>query len=134
MSLGEFEAVEGFWLHFLARFLGSLGRSTGERFLPSLSSSLEISLRLRISREKVNRMASDFQRKITQRQQTRKCNIVLISFAKPFNLYRLKLVIQALQGHPTSKLSQKPLRDVSRLLAMYKDCLKREFDLFGYLS
>ena len=44
------------------------------------------------------------------------------------------------QGHPTSKLRQKPLRDVFRLLVIYKDCLKRfyyhleEFDLFGYFS
>ena len=44
------------------------------------------------------------------------------------------------QGHPASKLSQKPLKDISRLLVIYKDCLKRcfyqleEFDLFGYLS
>ena len=44
------------------------------------------------------------------------------------------------QGHPMSKLSQKHLKNISRLLVMYKDCLKRyfyhpgEFDLFGYLS
>ena len=31
------------------------------------------------------------------------------------------------QGHPTSKLSQKPSRYVSRLLIMYKDCLNRCF-------
>ena len=42
-------------------------------------------------------------------------------------------------GHPTCKLSQKALKDISRLLVMYKDCLKRyfyhqeEFDLFGNL-
>ena len=45
------------------------------------------------------------------------------------------------QEHPRSKLSQNPLGDVSRLLVMYKDCLKSfffyhlaEFDPFGYLS
>ena len=45
------------------------------------------------------------------------------------------------QGQPTRKLSEKPLKDISRLLViMYKDCLKRcfdhleQFDLFGYLS
>ena len=44
------------------------------------------------------------------------------------------------QGHPTNKFSQKPLRDIFRLLVMYKDCLKRcfynlaEFDQLGYLG
>ena len=31
------------------------------------------------------------------------------------------------QGHLTNKLSQKPWRDISRLLVMCKDCLKRFF-------
>ena len=31
---------------------------------------------------------------------------------------------ECLQGHPTSKLSQKPLRDIFRPLVMYNDCLK----------
>ena len=45
-----------------------------------------------------------------------------------------------MQGHPTSKLSKNPLRDISRLLVMFKDCLKscfdqlEIFDLFGFLS
>ena len=49
-------------------------------------------------------------------------------------------VLIADQGHPTKQLSQKPLTGISRLLVMYKDCLKRyfyhleEFDLFGYFS
>ena len=40
------------------------------------------------------------------------------------------------QGHPTSKLAKTPLRDISRLLVMLKDCLKicfdqlEKFDLF----
>ena len=40
---------------------------------------------------------------------------------------------------PSEQISQKPLRAISRLLVMYKNCLKRcfyhleEFDLFGYL-
>ena len=42
------------------------------------------------------------------------------------------------QGHSTGKLSEKPLRDISRLLVMCKVCPERcfhlleEFDLFGY--
>ena len=44
------------------------------------------------------------------------------------------------QGHPTNKLSQKPLTGIIRLLVIYKACLKRhfnhleQFDLFGYFS
>ena len=44
------------------------------------------------------------------------------------------------QGHPTSKLAQNPLRDISRFLVMFKDYLKSCFDqlekidLFGFLS
>ena len=45
------------------------------------------------------------------------------------------------QGQPTRKLSEKPLKDISRLLVIiYKDSLNRcfdqleQFDLFGYLS
>lgn len=43
------------------------------------------------------------------------------------------------QRHPTSSSSQEPTRNISRLLVMFKDYLKRchhfdEFDLFGYLS
>ena len=44
------------------------------------------------------------------------------------------------QGHPTSKLAKNPLRDISRLLVMFKDCLKicfdqlEKFDLFGFPS
>ena len=41
---------------------------------------------------------------------------------------------------PNERLSQRPLRDIPRLLVVYKDFLKRcfyhleKFDLFGYLS
>ena len=56
----------------MARFLSSLGQSTGERFLPSL---LGIGLQLRISRELVDKMALDYQTMITKRQKTSKCNI-----------------------------------------------------------
>ena len=44
------------------------------------------------------------------------------------------------QGHPTSKLAKNHLREISRLLVMFKDCLKscfyqlEKFDLFGFLS
>ena len=57
----------------------------------------------------------------------------------PKNWYRMNHEGMS-KGHPTSKLSPKPLRDISKLLAMYNDCLKRsfyhleKFDLFEYLS
>ena len=55
-------------------------------------------------------------------------------------VYQSERKINLDQGHPTSRLSQKPPREISRHLLMFKDCLKRcfyhleEFDLFGYLS
>ena len=33
------------------------------------------------------------------------------------------IALQNCQGHPSSKLSKTPLRDISRLLVMFKDCL-----------
>ena len=80
----------------------------------------------------VSRMPSDENALITYKS----CDsLFLIMF-----LGENALIDHIMQGHPTSKLSKRPLKDISRLLVIYKDCLKRcfyhldKFDLFGYLS
>ena len=64
--------------------------------------------------------------------------VLLIKFVLLLIIFQISFSFD--QGHPTSKLAKNPLRDISRLLVMFKDYLKscfdqlEKFDLFGFLS
>ena len=74
----------------------------------------------------------------TNEKKWKNLNKIWKSVVGHLSLQYIALILY--QGHPTSRLAQNPLRDISRFLVLCKNYLKSCFDqrekidLFGFLS